>query len=64
MTLQHKDLVLESGDTLGERILSGTPMKRLGTPEEIANVVTFMLSTQASFMTGASVYVDGGWNAI
>ena len=64
MTLQHKDLVLESGDTLGDLILSGTPMKRLGTPEEIANVVTFMLSTQASYMTGASVYVDGGWSAI
>lgn len=64
MTLQHKDLVLESGQTLGEKILTGTPMNRLGTPEEIANVVTFMLSRQASYMTGASVYVDGGWNAI
>lgn len=64
MTLQHKDLVLESGDTLGEMILAGTPMKRLGTPEEIANVVTFMLSPQASYMTGSSVYVDGGWSAI
>lgn len=64
MTLQHKDLVLESGDTLGDLILSGTPMKRLGTPEEIANVVTFMLSPYASYMTGASVYVDGGWSAI
>ncbi len=64
MTLQHKDLVLESGETLGDQILSGTPMKRLGTPEEIANVVTFMLSPLASYMTGASVYVDGGWSAI
>lgn len=64
MTLQHKDLMLESGQTLGELILSGTPMKRLGTPEEIANVVTFMLAPQASYLTGASVYVDGGWSAI
>jgi len=64
MTLQHHGLMLESGQTLGERVLSGTPMDRLGTPEEIANVVTFMLSEQASYMTGSSVYVDGGWSAI
>lgn len=64
MTLQHKDLVLESGQTLGNRIESGTPMGRLGMPEEIANVVTFMLSPLASFMTGSSVYVDGGWSAV
>ena len=64
MTLQHQDLRVEMGKTLGELITSGTPMGRLGTPEEIANVVTFMLSSQASYMTGSSVFVDGGWSAI
>lgn len=36
------------------------PMGRLGTPEEVANVVTFLCSERASLVNGASVTVDGG----
>jgi NAD(P)-dependent dehydrogenase (short-subunit alcohol dehydrogenase family) len=42
------------------RIMSRTPMKRLGEPGEIADVVAFLLSDAASYMTGEIVYVDGG----
>ena len=42
------------------RILSRTPMKRLGEPAEIANVCAFLLSDAASYMTGEIVVVDGG----
>jgi glucose 1-dehydrogenase len=42
------------------RILSRTPMKRLGEPAEIASVVAFLLSDAASYMTGETVLVDGG----
>jgi glucose 1-dehydrogenase len=42
------------------RILSRTPMKRLGQPDEIAGVVAFLLSDAASYMTGDTVLVDGG----
>jgi glucose 1-dehydrogenase len=42
------------------RILSRTPMQRLGDPAEVANVVAFLLSDAASYMTGDSVLVDGG----
>ena len=42
------------------RILSRTPMKRLGEPSEIADVVAFLLSDAASYMTGEIVVVDGG----
>lgn len=39
------------------------PMKRAGTPEEVANVVAFLASNEASYVTGAIVAVDGGLNA-
>ena len=42
------------------RILSRTPMQRLGEPQEIAEVCAFLLSSAASYMTGEIVYVDGG----
>ncbi len=42
------------------RILSRTPMKRLGEPSEIADVVAFLLSDAASYVTGEIVVVDGG----
>lgn len=43
-----------------EAVLAENPMQRLGTPEEIANVVVFVASERASFLTGANVLVDGG----
>lgn len=39
------------------------PMKRAGTPEEVANVIAFLASNEASYVTGATVAVDGGLNA-
>ncbi len=54
-----KNAVLGS-DEARERIMSRTPMKRLGEPEEIADVCAFLLSSASSYMTGEIVYVDGG----
>ena len=42
------------------RILSRTPMKRLGEPGEVADVAAFLLSSASSYMTGEIVYIDGG----
>ncbi|MGY4828169.1 SDR family NAD(P)-dependent oxidoreductase [Sphaerotilaceae bacterium SBD11-9] len=54
-----KNAVLGSEEAKA-RIMSRTPMKRLGEPEEIADVCAFLLSSAASYMTGEIVYVDGG----
>jgi NAD(P)-dependent dehydrogenase (short-subunit alcohol dehydrogenase family) len=37
-----------------------TPLRRLGTPEDVARLVTFLASDDASFITGQSIHVDGG----
>jgi NAD(P)-dependent dehydrogenase (short-subunit alcohol dehydrogenase family) len=41
-------------------LVSTVPLKRLATPEEIAQVIAFVASANASYMTGASIPVDGG----
>ena len=51
-------------DEAKARIMSRTPMKRLGEPGEIAEVCAFLVSNAASYMTGEIVYVDGGRMAL
>ncbi len=41
-----------------------TPLKRLGSPEEVANVVDFLISDRASFVNGTVITVDGGYSGV
>jgi NAD(P)-dependent dehydrogenase (short-subunit alcohol dehydrogenase family) len=50
----------EREKALMERFAAQVPLARVAHPAEIANVVLFLASDQASFMTGAEVFVDGG----
>ena len=43
--------------------LSGVPLGRFGSPREVADVIVFLLSPAASYVTGAAWAVDGGWVA-
>lgn len=45
-------------------MLARIPLGRMGTPEEVSHAVIFLASQEASYVTGTTVYVDGGWLAV
>ncbi|WP_327171171.1 SDR family oxidoreductase [Streptomyces sp. NBC_01336] len=54
----------EQAAGLRQALAAQVPLGRLGRPEEIAAAVAFLASGQSSFITGTSLYVDGGLNQI
>ena len=55
---------IEADPESGRRMISQTPMGRLGEPEEIAEAVVWLCSDGASFVTGHTMTADGGYMAI
>jgi len=47
-------------DAVKEKIKSGIPMDRMGTPEEIASTAVFLASPEAAYITGQTLHVNGG----
>jgi NAD(P)-dependent dehydrogenase (short-subunit alcohol dehydrogenase family) len=54
----------EAIDAFAKDITTKVPMKRLGQPEEVAGVVAFLASSDASYITGEELHVDGGLGQI
>ena len=59
-TFLVKEFFERNDPSLREKVLDVHPMHRMAEPSEIANCVAFLLSTEASFVTGANWIVDGG----
>lgn len=62
-----KKFVAKTGETeqvIHATVASKLPLQRVGQPEEVAQVVSFLCSNAASFMTGALVSIDGGYTII
>lgn len=53
----------EGDDARRQRMIDRTPLRRLGTPDDIAHAAMFLLSPAASFITASDLVVDGGWLA-
>ncbi|MEU9149792.1 SDR family NAD(P)-dependent oxidoreductase [Streptomyces sp. NPDC048417] len=47
-----------------ERSIAGTAARRFGTPEEVAAAIAFLCADEASYITGSSLLVDGGWSVV
>lgn len=54
------DMTAEWNDDYRARVLAGVPLGRLGTPEDIADTVAYLVSDAASFVTGQAIDVNGG----
>jgi len=59
MTLRN----IAAGNVSEDQIKRRIPLGRLAQPPDVADAVSFLLSEKASFITGQSLYVDGGWLA-
>jgi len=60
----HTRMTEETMRRRGAAILAQTPLHRMGNPEEIAEMVVWLCSDRASYVTGVAYNVDGGWMAV
>jgi NAD(P)-dependent dehydrogenase (short-subunit alcohol dehydrogenase family) len=65
MTEENKQILMEmyglGDEKRAKKLYAAYPMRRIGTPEDVANMVAFLASDKASFITGQTISVNGGY---
>ena len=61
--LREENTIEEAGDKMSQDILFRTPMGRWGNANEVAAAIFFLAGSESSYITGAELFVDGGWMA-
>ena len=60
--------MVQEGERLGvvskKQIMSAVPMQRFATTKEIADAVVYLASDESSYITGETIFVDGGWSVL
>ena len=54
------DMVMSIAENVREKIIQQIPVGRLGTPDDIASLIEYLVSDEASFMTGSEIAINGG----
>ena len=57
------DMTKNVTEEIKQEIMDNSSLGRLGTPEDVAGVVSFLASEKSEFITGQVIGVDGGWLA-
>lgn len=66
LTEQNRTLLLDADGNYAERaqkFINGTPYSRLGNPDELKGTLIYLLSDASAFVTGETIFVDGGFNS-
>lgn len=63
VSFSDTDMVIPQESDLGKAIIEALPFHRYSSPDEVAALISFLASPDASYMTGGDIRVDGGWNA-
>ncbi|NLY44238.1 MAG: 3-oxoacyl-[acyl-carrier-protein] reductase [Clostridiaceae bacterium] len=56
----ESDMTDKLPDSMKEEYMRNIPLKRFGTPEDVANVIAFLVSEDAKYITGQVIHIDGG----
>jgi 3-hydroxybutyrate dehydrogenase len=60
---QAREHGVAESEVLTKVLLADNPVKRMAEPDEVAELVVYLCSPEASYITGASLSIDGGWTA-
>ena len=63
LTLHESPIWTPPSEAYQKAFIEQTPMGRTGTPQDVAQAVTFLASEQAAYITGQTIFVDGGYSS-